>query len=576
MKARLMNAIVSAPNRFRRYVAGLGLAALAVTLLAVAFATGPAQAQDDPPVPTPTPTPTATPVVNTYPDPQPCGPGAGTASQPEPHEITTGHFALFDAYWRATARNQQGVADAGVLHTNLCPPKVVTTRENNFGTITETTTRSASNIDIGEAIFHVLDTHKVDVVATNAEATAGQLSLEEYPKLRKGLGLGEDDAVPAGTKVWWLRLDDPDTAADDTSNLRLGFSTALFDDEHWLTSAEGKPMRYKFEVQRYPADPADVPHFFAYEAPESSNAEATIVWNSFEADLDDDDMVLAPGEYRSLQWIFTHAGTYELSVHLQGFVRMTRLITDVDDPNYDINWRRISGNATETGEVKTYTIQVGSDLDENEPPVFGLNLSVPENSPAGVSVGDPIPVFEADAETLYYSLSGEGHEHFAVEPATGPHAVQIKVAAGASLDYETKPTYELTLSVSDRLDHESNEDTTIDDTLVVRIGLVDQAPGLVLQADREVLLVGEAVTLTARYEPTPEQRGQTFAYQWAYQTGTDDGVRWHVVTSAPNAATWSVPQTTAMSRTYRVAVALGEYLPPLFVESNEIEIRWGN
>ena len=42
----------------------------------------------------------------------------------------------------------------------------------------------------------------------------------------------------------------------------MGFSTLLLKKKHWKS-----PMRYRFEVERHPADPTDVPHFFAYEAP---------------------------------------------------------------------------------------------------------------------------------------------------------------------------------------------------------------------------------------------------------------------------------------------------------------------
>ena len=449
-------------NQLKLPAAVLALVIIAALVVAVTLAAGPTQAQDGTPTPTPTPTPSP------YADPQPCGPGAATAFQPKPHEVTSGHFALFDAYWRVTERDTAQPTDAGVLHTNQCPPKMVEMTSDGLRTVT-VLKRAESNIDIGEAIFHVKDDYKVDVVATNAEATSGQLSLDEYPQLRKALGLGSADPVPAGTQVWWLRLDDPDTdAVDETSKLRLGFSTALFNEEHWVPQ-----MRYKFEVERAPDDYADTRHFYAYEAPNSGNAaQQSPVWNSYEPDRDEQDMTLQPGEYRPLQWIFTEEGTYELSVHLQGFVRdkNPRPLTDED---YDANWRPISDNITETSEVKTYTFQVGSKLEENEPPVFGINLSVPEESPAGTLVGDPIPVFEADAETLYYSLSGDGHADFTVETATNPHAVQIKVADGANLDFETKSSYELTLSVTDRLDHEHNTDTSIDDTLAVRIALED-------------------------------------------------------------------------------------------------------
>ncbi len=540
---------------------------------------------------------------NTYPNPQPCGEGAAKANQPEPHEVTIGHFALFDSYWRVTARNQRDDApNAGVLHTNLCPPKMT---QGDGDDATEVLTRSISNIDIGEAIMHVLDKHKVDVVATNAEATDGQLSLEEYPEVRKALGLlGPNDEllpVPEGTQVWWLKLDDPDTQDDpntqekendETSDLSLGFSTALFDHKYWLTSAhtdedgnaQPMPMRYKFEVERYQGEnPAEVPHFLAYEAPESSNAKQMAVWNSIRPDIDDDDMTLDPGEYRALQWIFTKAGTYELSVHLQGFVRKTKLTANPNHPDYVENWRPISGKVAETGEVKQYTIQVGSELVEMEPPLFGVNLSVAENSPGGVKIGDPIPVYESEAETLKYSLGGDGHANFKAVAVTDPrgaarHAVQIVVADGASLDYETKASYNLTLSVTDNVNHENHPDDTVDDTLAVRIDLEDQSPGVDLQVDRGVLPVGETVNFIARYEPTPERRDQAFTYQWAERTIEGGEVKWHAIDAgvAPSSPTWSVSQSSSMSKTYRVSVVLvvGDDPKPTFVDSSGVEIRW--
>lgn len=578
-----MKEIVNEPTRFRRYAAGLVLSAVALALLAVAVAGGPAQAQDDPPLPTPTPAPTATPVPNVWPNPQPCGPGAETAFQPEPHKVTEGHFALFDAYWRST-----GIS-TGVLHTNLCPPLVEQTTES--GPLGETTTTSytSSGIDIGEAIMHVLDEHKVAVVATNAEATAGQLSLQEYPEVRAALGLGENDAVPAGTQVWWLRLDDPDTAKDETSKLGLGFSAALLDGDYWHLEVEDdegdpvilEPMRYKFLVDRYPADPdnlADVPHFLAYEAPEKKGAEATLVWDSSKPAVEATDMLLDAGEYRPLQWIFTHAGTYLLSVELQAFVRTDNPLEEAD-LEYDARWRRISGNETEASEVKTYTIQVGTEFDEVEPPVFGVSLSVAENSPGGVKVGDPIPVYRTESTVLEYLLGGAGHDHFELVATTKPHAVQIVVADGARLDYETKASYDLTLAVTNKVDHEGNADSEVDDTLAIRIDLEDQKPGVVLYTDPiwavgESVSGGDTVRLYVRYEPTPEHRDEAFVYQWAERISEDGELKWRAIDSAPDAPSWSVSHPSPTAKTYQVSVALTGTTPPVFIPSNDIRLSW--
>ena len=273
-----MKELNETPRNLRAVWVPMTLTALVMTLLiAAAVTASPTQAQgpgsEDP---TPAATPPANtgggntdpyPNLSTYPDPQPCGPGAGTAFMEEPHEITTGHYALFDAYWRTISTSSGPDGDGvGVLHTNLCPPEMIqttTTKMSGFTKITTTTTiRSArtGGMDVEEAIIHVLDKHLATTVATNAEATDGQLSLTEYPAVKK--------YAPAGSQVWWLRLDDPGTTStDEASDLGMGFSTLLLDKERWKS-----PMRYRFEVERHPADPTDVPHFFAYEAPKADGA----------------------------------------------------------------------------------------------------------------------------------------------------------------------------------------------------------------------------------------------------------------------------------------------------------------
>ena len=39
--------------------------------------------------------------------------------------------------------------------------------------------------------------------------------------------LAAENAVSAGNKIWWIRLDEPWTTADETSPLQIGLSTAL-------------------------------------------------------------------------------------------------------------------------------------------------------------------------------------------------------------------------------------------------------------------------------------------------------------------------------------------------------------
>ena len=61
------------------------------------------------------------------------------------------------------------------------------------------------------------------------------------------------------------------------------------------------------------------------------------------------------------------------------------------------------------------------------------NRSIPENSPAGSDVGDPVAATDADGDTMIYTLGGNDADSFDIDAVTG----QITVGAGTTLDYET-------------------------------------------------------------------------------------------------------------------------------------------
>lgn len=496
----------------------LGLIAAAVVAVSLTASTTQAQSPD-----------------NAYDNPQPCGPGAETPFQPEPHEITTGHFALFDGYWEWLVQDDDD-ENVGILHTNLCPPLVVKTMgagegerteegEEEEQTEAETTTVISlidSGIDIDEAIIHVLDDHKVTVVEGNPEdSDARELPASRYPELI------DDDHISAGDRVWWLRLDDPDTeGVDEASDLTLGFSTMRFDGQYWAAPDGGQPFRFMFELERDPGiDPNDHPHFFAYRKPrtekEMEENKMVLVWSS--AGADTREMTMEAGQLEDLEWVFTRPGTYEIWVHLQGWVRQPYNAPE----DADADWRPISEYETETSEVKRYVIQVGSKLDEVEPPQFGVIRSVAENSPAWTEVGDPISVFGAEVDNLEYRLSGEGHDQFALVPATYPRSVQIVVADGARLDYEGQAVYALTLGVTDNVDHESNPDPSLDDTLEIRILLEDVPTSATIQVDNPNPVVGETVTFTAVVTDFGE--GQDVSYNFSESEGTFTGSATHTI-----------------------------------------------
>ena len=97
----------------------------------------------------------------------------------------------------------------------------------------------------------------------------------------------------------------------------------------------------------------------------------------------------------------------------------------------------------------TVTITV-TDINEtpvNNAPVFSDGTSttraIAENTPSGRNIGTPVSATDANNDSLTYSLGGADAASFTVVSTTG------QLQTHAALDYETKSSYTVTISVSD-------------------------------------------------------------------------------------------------------------------------------
>ncbi len=117
----------------------------------------------------------------------------------------------------------------------------------------------------------------------------------------------------------------------------------------------------------------------------------------------------------------------------------------------------------------------GATKPENTSPAFPSKLAtkrtVPENSPAGTLVGDPVTAADSEGHALTYSFKSDS-QLFSIDSATG----QISVKEDASLDYETQSTYRVIVQASDGLDSEWGNDHIIDKEATVDISLIDEPP----------------------------------------------------------------------------------------------------
>ena len=121
--------------------------------------------------------------------------------------------------------------------------------------------------------------------------------------------------------------------------------------------------------------------------------------------------------------------------------------------------------------TSTLTVTIGvTDIDEippNRAPVFTDGTStthtIAESTAAGVNIGTPVAATDADNDALTYTLSGADAAAFSIDSTTG------QLRTRAALDYETKSTYTVTITVSDG---------SLTDTIAVTINItnIDETP----------------------------------------------------------------------------------------------------
>ena len=367
-------------------VAATALAIFAIAAVMLLSGGGPAQADTAALTPDgnghllpqqkkPTPTP---PGPTQKPPPQQTEPEG--CITPAASVISSGHYAVFEAYWDAEDKN---------LVNNPCPPAVTHNAD-------ETVTRLASGIDIGQTIMHVSGGSNLTPEPNSSD------DYERWPFLYPDAGDADGNGIiegseigePYSTKVWALHDcshdADPPPTEDD---LCIGVSAGLLRADDW--------RHIDFEVESVRVEgiaPADRGEAFVFHPREEDAGQPVVatevLWGT--DDPTDTGIDIDPGEYLHPRWAFTQPGTYRFQVHVNGtpnpsFLRATSV----------------------TSEVRTYTVHVG-DLSD-----VGVAISASDTAP---DVGDQVtytvtasnagPDTAADAEvtvTLPAGLTYSSH-----------------------------------------------------------------------------------------------------------------------------------------------------------------------
>ncbi len=131
----------------------------------------------------------------------------------------------------------------------------------------------------------------------------------------------------------------------------------------------------------------------------------------------------------------------------------------------------------------------------NAAPVFAASTvtrSIPENTPAGNAVGDPVTATDSDAnDILTYSLSGTDAASFTIGMASG------QLRTKAALDRETKSSYTVVVTATDP--------SGLSDTATVTITVTDRNEPPVISGKTSVSYAEDRTDTVATYTATDRE-----------------------------------------------------------------------
>ena len=179
--------------------------------------------------------------------------------------------------------------------------------------------------------------------------------------------------------------------------------------------------------------------------------------------------------------------------------------TDTDSNNtYLVTVQASDGTNTSSLDVTVTVTNV------NEPPAFPAETdtrTINENTAAGQNIGPPFPATDPDdGDVLTYTLDVDDAASFDIDESTG------QLRTKADLDYETTPSYTVTVSVRDSKDAGGSSDSEADDTITVTVTInnVDEDGTVNLSSVQPQ--VGASLTATLE-DPDGDVTGET--WQWA-------------------------------------------------------------
>ena len=181
----------------------------------------------------------------------------------------------------------------------------------------------------------------------------------------------------------------------------------------------------------------------------------------------------------------------------------------------------------------------------NDQPAFSTDTatrSVAENTGAGEDIGAPVEASDDDGDSLTYSISGgTDASSFAIVEGSG------QLQTRSALDFETKSSYFVTVSVSDKKDAGGNADTAVDDTIDVTISVtnVNEAGALSVPGTPRV----DSALSASLSDPD----GAVTSVTWTWESSSDGGNTWTTIAGATTAS--YTPVAADLGRQLRVTAS---------------------
>ena len=218
------------------------------------------------------------------------------------------------------------------------------------------------------------------------------------------------------------------------------------------------------------------------------------------------------------------------------YLRATATYTDAEGSGK--NAEAVSGNPVQARPVTNSAPEF---------PAPTTTREVAEDTVAGGNVGAPVTATDT-GDTLTYGLEGADATAFEIDSTSG----QIEVATGTTLDYDTKSSYSVTVSVRDSKDDFGDADTATDDTIDVAITVtnVDEEGAVTLAPPQPQ--VGTALTATLS-DPDGTVSGTT----WVWESSADGNTGWTAASGATSTVTTSsyTPVDADLGRYLRATAA---------------------